>query len=146
MKKNILIGVFSPLFYFLVCHIMRYTILAGEYSEELELLYSMLIIILPALPGISHMFLLIRNSMKEYFQSLCLCFLISFVVMIIYLISGIDLMIYTAITGYEELSLGDGFLMVITMWYYLGSCLIGAVVAGITTYIKKRKSVRILEN
>ena len=34
MKKNVLIGTFSPLVYFLVCNIMRYTILAGEYNDK----------------------------------------------------------------------------------------------------------------
>lgn len=145
MKKNILIGIFSPLFYFLVGNIMRYTIFVGEYREEYALLNNILIRILPALPGIPLMFLLIRNSIKEYFKALSTCFCISFVVMTIYIISGIDLMIHTAITGYEEFSLGDGLMRVLTFQYYLAACLLGAIVAGVTTYVKKRKSARILE-
>ncbi len=145
MKKNILIGIFSPLIYFLVCNIMRYTILAGEYNEEYALLHNMLIRTLPALPGMSLIFLLIRSSMKEYFKSLSVCFWISFVVMIIYTFLGIDSMIHTAITGYEELSLGDGLMSVLTFQYYLVSCLVGCFIAGIATYVKKRKKTRILE-
>ncbi len=145
MKKNILIGIFSPLVNFLVCNILNYVILAGEYDEEYALFHNMLIIILPALPGISLIFLLIRSSMKEYFKSLSVCFGISFAVMIIYMFLGIDTMIHTAITGYEELSLGDGFLMAITLLSYLASCLFGTIVAGIVTYVKKRKTTRIIE-
>ena len=145
MKKNILIGIFSPLFYFLVCNILNYVILAGEYNEEYALFHNMLIIILPALPGISLIFLLIRSSMKEYFKSLSVCFWISFAVMITYMFLGIDTMIHTAITSYEELSLGDGFLMAITMLSYFASCLAGALAAGIVTYLKKRKTTRIIE-
>ena len=43
MKKNILIGIFSPLVNFLVCNILNYVILAGEYSEEYALFHNMLI-------------------------------------------------------------------------------------------------------
>ncbi len=145
MKKNILIGIFSPLFYFLVVNIMRYTILAGEYNEEFALLHNLMIMVLPAVPGVTLIFLLIRNSMKEYFKSLSICFWISFVVMIVYMFSGIELMIHTAITGYEELSLGDGFLTAITMEFYLVSCLVGSIVAGIATFVKKRKTKKNLE-
>ena len=61
ITKNILIGIFSPLFYFLVNNIMRYTILAGEYNEQYALLHNILIMLLPTLPGISLIFLLIRR-------------------------------------------------------------------------------------
>ena len=145
MKKNIFIGIFSPLFYFLIVNIIRFTILAGEYNEQYALLHNILIRLLPALPGISLIFLLIRNSMKEYLESLSICFMISFIVMIVYMFSGIELKIYTAITGYEELSLGDGLITVITMVSYLVSCLVGAIVAGIITHVKKRKTTRIIE-
>ena len=140
MKKNILIGIFSPLFYFLIVNIMRYTILAGEYNEKFALLHNLIIMGLPAVPGVALMFLLIRNSMKEYFKSLSICFWISFVVMIIYMFSGIELVIYTAITGYEEMSLGDGLITAVTMEFYLVSCLVGAIVAGVATFVKKRKT------
>lgn len=139
MNKNILIGIFSPLFYFLVNNIMRYTILAVEYNDKYALFHNMLIITLPALPGISLVFLLIRSSLKEYFKSLNICFWVSFAVIIIYIHSRIDLIIYTAITGYEELSLGDGLLTAITLMSYIGFCLGGAIVAGIATYVKQRK-------
>lgn len=138
MKKNILIGIFSPLFYFLMNNIIRFTIFAGEYNEQYALLDSILTIFLPSLPGISLMFLLVRSSMKEYFKSLGICFWISFAVIIIYMFSGIELTIYTAITGQEELSLGDGLLTVMTMQYYLVSCLVGTIVAGVATYVKKK--------
>ena len=146
MKKNIFIGIFSPLFYFLIVNIIRFTILAGESNEQYALLHNILILLLPALPGTLLIFLLIRKSTKEYFESLSICFMISFVVMIVYMFSGIELKIYTAITGYEELSLGDGLITVITMVSYLVSCLVGTTVAGIITYVKKRKTTRIIEN
>ena len=60
--------------------------------------------------------------------------------------SGIELMIHTAITGYEELSLGDGFLTAVTMEFYLVSCLVGAIVAGVATFVKKRKTKKNLES
>lgn len=145
MKKNILSGIFSPLFYFLVVNLMRYTILAGEYKEETALLHNLMIMVMSAMPGVALMFLLIRNSMKEYFKSLSICFCISLVVMIVYMFSGIELMIYTAITGYEEMSLGDGIVMAVTMGFYLVSCLVGSIVAGVVTLIKKRKIKKNLE-
>ncbi len=145
MKKNILIGIFSPMFFFLIVNIMRYTILAGEHSEEFAVLHNLMIIFLPAVPGVALMFLLIRSSMREYFESLSICFWISFIVMIVYMFSGIELKIYTTITGYEELGLGDGLITVVTMGYYLISCFVGSVVAGVATYIKKRKTIQIME-
>lgn len=141
MKKNVLIGIFLPLFYFLVNNIIRYVILSGEYNEEYALLHNTLIIILPALPGISLIFLLIRKSMKEYFSSLNICFWTSFAVIIIYLISGIEIMIHRKITGYEEVSLGDSFISAITMESYLVSCLIGAIIAGVITFFKRKKPI-----
>ncbi len=141
MKKNVLIGIFLPLFYFLINNIIRYAILSGEYNEEYALLHYALIIALPALPGISLIFLLIRNSIKEYFRSLNVCFWISFAVIILYLISGIELMIHTKITGYKEIGLGDSVLSVITMEFYLASCLIGAIIAGVITFFKRKKSI-----
>lgn len=69
VKKDILVGVFSPLFYCIVVNIMLYTILAGEYNEK-------------------------------------------------YAITSIA---------------------------YLSSCLIGSVVAGVITFVKKRKSNRTIE-
>ena len=38
MKKNILIGILSTLVNFLVCNILNYVILAGEYNEFGELI------------------------------------------------------------------------------------------------------------
>lgn len=126
-------------------NIIRFTIFAGEYSEQHAVFHNILIILLPALPGISLVFLLIRNSIREYFESLSICFIISFVVMIVYMFSGVELKIYTAITGYEELSMGDGLITVITMQYYLVSCLVGAIVAGVATFVKKIRTKKNLE-
>lgn len=146
MKKNIFIGIFSPLFYHLVVNLMLYTILADEYSERYAFLNNALILMLPALPGIALIFLLIRNSLKEYFKSLVICFLLSFMVMVIYNISGINLMIWTKVTGYEEFSLGEGFIFDITIMSYLSSCLVGSMVACVITFIRQRITTSIAVN
>lgn len=145
MKKNVLIGIFSPLFYHLAVNIMHYTIFAYEYSEKYAILYNVLFYTLPALPGIALIFLLIRNSLEEFFESLGTCFLISLIVFLLYHFSGVDSMIHTKVVGYEEFSLGDGLLYVITMICYLSSCLVGSIIAGVATYVRKRKKARIIQ-
>ncbi len=141
MKKNILIGIISPLFLFFALNVIRYIIYTDAFSG-LGWFDDILFYLLPALPGISLMFLLVRNSMKEYFKSLSVCFLISFAVTILYIFLGIDQIISMAITGYEDLGLGDGLLMVIIFHFYAVSCLAGTIVAGIVTFVKKRIAVR----
>ena len=141
MKKNILIGIFLPLFYYLVVNIMLYTILADEYNEKYAMLNNILIMILPALPGIALIFLLIRKSFKEYFKSIGVCFLTSLIIILVYNFLSIDLMIHTKVTGYEEFSMGDGLIFAVTSISYLSSCLIGSVIAGVITFVKKRKSI-----
>lgn len=141
MKKNIFIGIFSPLFYYLVFNIILYTILAEEYNEKYALLHSVLIIILPALPGVALIFLLIWDSLKAFFKSLAICFSTSLPVMFVY--HRMDLMIYTKVTGYEEFSLGEEFILGITCMTYLFSCLIGSVIACIITCIRQRKGTAI---
>ena len=139
MKKNILIGLLTPLFYYFGVNIIRYTLLAIEYpGKYYAALAVALLYVLPALPGVALIFLLIRDSLEEFFNSLGICFLTSLMLMLFYHVSNVDLMLYTWITGYAEFSLGDGFLFVMTFMVYLASCLIGSVIAYIITCIRQR--------
>lgn len=72
-KSTISIGILSPLYYFLVSNMMLYM----EYSEKYSFVQNLMILILPALPGLIMISALKRNSMKDYFISLGKCFLIS---------------------------------------------------------------------
>ena len=102
MKKlNIFLGIAAPLYFFLVSNLM----LCMKYSEKYSYIQNFLLISLPALPGVMLAFMLIRNSLKEFFQSFGIFFFTSVFVFI-----GIVLL-HKAITGYEELSLGGGILL-----------------------------------
>ena len=137
MKKSIiLIGIFSPLYYFIVSNMMLYM----EYSEKYAFIQNLMLFILPALPGVIIAFGLVRNSLKEYFISLGSCFLFSVIIFVLYEFSSIDLMIHKFITGYGEFSKGAGLLFVITFLSYILSCFIGALFSGIISLIKQNKN------
>ena len=108
MKKRMLIGIFSPLLYFWIYHFLRYCP-SFEYSEKYGAIQIAMLFILPALPGVALAFLLVEDSVKKYFKSVGICFIISLVVFILYIQSGVELMIFRAITGYEEGSRGKEF-------------------------------------
>ena len=143
MKKNILIGIFTPLFFFLVENIMLYTIVTNEYSEKYVGFHMMLLLILPALPGIALIFLLIRNSFKEYFKSLGICFIISSAIFLAYMGLKIDLMIYTKVTGYEEFGMGEGLFLAVALLSYFVSCFVGTLISGVITFVKKRAKIKV---
>ena len=136
MKKNILIGLFVPLFYYFVFNVMIYT----DYNEKYDWLQNAFIQIAPALPGVSLIFLLIRDSLKEFFKSLGICFTTSFLVD--FVCHRISLMIYTKITGYTDFCSGEELIFGITTVTYLASCLIGSVIACVITCIRQRKHNR----
>ena len=142
MKKNILIGIFSPLFFFLVENIMLYTIVTNEYSEKYVAFHMTLLLLLPALPGIALIFLLIRNSIKEYFKSLGVCFIISSVIYLTYMGLQIDLMIYTKVTGYEKFSMGEGLFREVILLSYFVSSFVGSLFSGVITFIKKQANLK----
>lgn len=144
MKKSaVLVGIFAPLYYELVFNLMMYMMLYTEYSERYAFIQNLMIYLLPALPGIAVALVLVKNSLKDYFKSLGICFLISMIVFLIYGALHIDLSIFKAITGYDEFSNVDGLLFVIMFLSYAVSCTIGAFVSGIISLcrqIKSRKS------
>ena len=70
-SKSIYIGIFSLLFYYLVMHLM----LLWEYNEKYSFIQNAMLYVLPALPGVALAILLIRNSVREFFESLGICFL-----------------------------------------------------------------------
>ncbi|MBE6564530.1 MAG: hypothetical protein E7655_04590 [Ruminococcaceae bacterium] len=142
MKKNIFIGIFSPLLYFLINNLLRYTVLASEYNEKYAMLVNALLVLLPALPGVALIFLLRRCSVKDFYKSLGISFWVSVVVFVGYILLGIDPWIYNKVTGFEELGLGDGFITALTMIAYLISCVVGSVAAGILTFSYERKMSR----
>ena len=146
MKKNVLIGFFSPLLYFLVISILQNKILGYAYSEKYAILHSALIVILPILPGIALAFLLVRNSLREYIKSLFVCFIISLVLFLLYAFAAFNLFIYLNAAGQMNLSLDDGVLYLVVTIYYLCSCLVGSFVAGVLTVAMKRKNVKAAKN
>lgn len=141
MKKisSVFIGVCSPLFYYFVVHFMLYCPWF-EYNEKYAIIQNAMLFVLPALPGVAIAFLLVRNTLKEFFKSLGICFLISIFIIFIYNFIGIDLMIYTLITGYEEFSLGEGFLFAVTSISYIISCFVGTVVSGAITLRRQKRN------
>lgn len=141
MKKisSVFIGVCSPLFYYFVVHFMLYCPWF-EYNEKYAIIQNAMLFVLPALPGVAIAFLLVRNTLKEFFKSLGICFLISIFIIFIYNFIGIDLMIYTLITGYEEFSLGEGLLFAVTSISYIISCFVGTVVSGVITLRRQKRN------
>ncbi len=132
MKKlNILIGIAAPLYCFLVSTLM----LCTEYSEKYSDIQNFLLIALPALPGMMLAFILIRNSLKEFFQSFGTCFLTS-----VFGFIGIALL-HRAITGSDELPLGDGILLATMLISYITSCIAGTVISGIISLIRQKKII-----
>ena len=65
MKKlNIFLGIAAPLYFFLVSNLM----LCMEYSEKYSYIQNSLLISLPTLPGVMLAFMLIRNSLRNFFN------------------------------------------------------------------------------
>ena len=138
-SKSIYIGIFSLLFYYLVVHLM----LLWEYNEKYSFIQNSMLYVLPALPGVAHAILLIRNSVREFFKSWGICFLTSVCLGFLWIILRVDLMIYTSLTGFEEFSLGEGLLIAIMSMSYIISCTIGCIVAAILSFVKqKRKTLQ----
>lgn len=142
MKKTVLLGISAPLFYYLVLNLLLYVILPSEYNETYAWLYNALILLLPALPGVAVLWLLIKNTLKEYFVSLLVCTCISLAVIILYNLTGFDWWLHKQITGIDEFSLGDGLFRAVTMISYGYACLGGAVIAGVITLTKQIKAKR----
>ena len=138
-SKSIYIGIFSLLFYYLVMHLM----LLWEYNEKYSFIQNAMLYVLPALPGVALAFLLIRNSVREFFKSWGVCFLSSVCLGFLWISLRVDLMIYTSLTGFEEFSLGEGLLIAIMSMSYIISCTIGCIVAAILSFVKqKRKTLQ----
>lgn len=138
MRKtsDALIGILSYVFYYLVKHLN----LLWDYNEKYALLQNLLLFVLPAIPGVAMAFLLIRDSLSDFFKSFGICFLASVCVIFINIIFRIDLMTQKLLTGYEEISLGAGLLMAIMSMSYIVSCFCGVVFAGIVSFYKQRKN------
>lgn len=135
MKKLsiILIGILSPLYYEFVINMMMYT----EYIEKYAFIQNLMLFVLPALPGLVIAFALVRNSFKEFFISLGICFLLSTIVFNVYDYFDINLTIQKTLTGYDEFSNGAGILFIITFLSYTVSCFIGAFISGVASFIKQ---------
>ena len=139
IAKNILIGICSLLFYYLVTHLM----FLWEYNESYAIIQNGMLFVLPALPGVALAIFLIRNSLKEFLKSWGVCILSSVCLFFIWNSLRIDLLIYTSLTGFEEFSLGEGLLIAIMSMSYIISCTIGCIVAAILSFVKqKRKTLQ----
>lgn len=134
--KDILIGIISLLFYYLGMHLM----VLWEYNEKYSFIQAEMCYILPALPGVALAILLIRNSIREFYKSWGICFLSSVCLFFIWNILGVDLRIYTMLTGFKEFSLGEGLLMAVMSFSYIISCTVGCVIAAVISFYKQRNS------
>ena len=132
--KNILIGTCSLLFYCLVKHLM----VLWEYNESYAIIQNGMLFVLPALPGVALAILLIRNSLKDFLKSWGICALSSVCLFFIWNSLGVDLLIYTSLTGFKEFSLGEGLLIAIMSMSYIISCTIGCIVAAIVSFYKQK--------
>ena len=135
MKKNILTGICSLLFYYFVMHLM----LLCEYNENYAAIQNVMIYVLPALPGAVLAVLLIRNSLREFFRSWCVCLLSSVCLFLIWTGLRVDLTIYKGLTGFDEFSLGEGLLTALMLLSYTASCAIGCIIAAVMSFCKKKK-------
>lgn len=135
-SKNIFIGIFSLLFYYLVMHLM----LLWEYNEKYSFIQNAMLYVLPALPGVGLAILLIRNSVREFFKSWGICLLTSMCFGFLWIILQVDLMIHTSLTGFEEFALGEGLLMMIMSFSYIISCSAGCIIAGVLSFYKQKKT------
>lgn len=133
--KNILIGICSLLFYYLVTHIM----LVWEYNESYAVIQNGMLFVLPAIPGVALAILLIRNSLKDFLKSWGICFLSSICLFFIWNFLRVDLLIYTSLTGFEEFSLGEGLLGAFMFMSYIISCTIGCIIAAILSFYKQKR-------
>lgn len=138
-SKNILIGIFSLLFYYFVSHLM----FLWEYNEKYEIIQNAMLFVLPALPGVALAVLLIRNSLREFFKSWGICFFSSICIFFIWNIMRIDLMIYTTLTGFDEFSLGEGLLIAVMSFSYIVSCTVGCIIAAAVSFYKQKKNIAI---
>lgn len=138
MKKttNILIGLFTPIFF----HFAMFLMLLWEYNEMYSMIQNAMLYILPSLPGVALAILLIRNTLREFFKSWGICFLTSVCLILIHIFFRVDLMIYTFLTGYEEFSPGGGLLMFVMSMSYIVSCFAGSIIAGIVTVFKQKRN------
>lgn len=144
MKKSVVLaGIFAPLYYELVFNLMMYMAMYTEYNERYAFIQNLMIYILPALPGIAVAVALVKNSLKDYFKSLGICFLSSTIVFVIYGALNIDLSIFKAITGYDEFSKAGGLLFVIMFLSYTVSYAVGVFVSGIISLCRQIKSRKI---
>lgn len=134
-EKNILTGILSLIFYYAVSHLM----LIWEYNEKYSIIQNVMLFVLPALPGIAIAILLIRNSLREFFKSWGICFLSSVCLFFIWNILGVDMMIYTSLTGFREFSLGEGLLIAVTSFSYIISCTVGCIIAAVVSFYKQKK-------
>ena len=137
ITKNILIGICSLLFFYFVAHLM---LLFWEYNESYATIQLTILLILPALPGVALAFLLIRNSLMEFFKSLGICFLSSCCFLFIWNNLLIDMMIHKSLTGFEEFNLGEGFMILGMSSSYIVSCTVGCIIAGVISFYKQKKT------
>jgi len=135
-KKEILTACFSLVFYCFVMHLM----LLWEYSYKYSVLQSVLHVLLPALPGCALAFLLMRNSLKEFLKSWAVCFLVSAGLCLIWTVLKVDFMIYTFLTGFGEIGIGNGVLMAIMFLVYLLSCTAGCIIAAVISFYRQKKN------
>ena len=136
MKKSILLAVLSMLIYYLGFDIMYYTRIIKEFNNYS---ISVLLVLLPILPGIAAIFAGIKDSFKEYIKSLGLFFLVSFGMFVLYAIIHIILGATGVISG-GGTKWGMLFLALTKVTGYLPGIIAGCAVSGIITRKKQNKS------
>jgi len=139
MKKrnSIIIGIASPGYLFLIYHLMYLC----EYNEMYADIRNAMLFILPALPGITLAFLLISDSLEAFVRSWSVCFMSSVIMCAVWNILRIDLIIYTALTGSDQIAMGDSLLMAVMLISYMISCTVGCITAAVISGIRGRMNI-----
>ncbi len=133
ISKAILMGIFCPLYLFVLLNLIVYA--PSPFAEILSALMNVFLLV----PAVFLTRFLISPSLKEFFKKLAICFCVSFVFILVYLFSKIDLMLCKLITGYDELSLGYSFGFVFIFEAYIISSAIGSIIAAVFTWFKQKK-------
>ena len=139
MKKIVFAGIALPLYFELMLNIIIYILNFDLFHETISKFGNVLLYIISSFAGVLYFILLPKKSVIEFTGGLCVSFSVSAIVFFIYTLLGIDRIIFQNITGFEELGLGYGFVLVITFKAYFVSCIVGAIVAFIITLVKQHK-------
>lgn len=122
--KHTIIAVFMPVLCFLAESLILYVSVMSQTAWEYMYLFDALFLIVPVVPGIVIVFLLTKESEKEYLKTLCVYFIVCALITV----------------GYLSMWEGGGKLFLeIPLILYMLFCGLGAIVAGVRTLVRRKK-------